>query len=177
MANLEIEKKYLIKSLPDNLNDYPHYKIEQGYVYTNPVIRIRKKTIFDGEKIVNQKHILTIKGDGLLSRQEFELTIDEKAFNDLSKKVEGNIISKTRYNLPLEDNLKIELDIFHDLFEGLIMGEIEFPDEDYAKKYNPPALLGKEVTENTMFHNSTMSKMSKSDISDLISFVHINSGC
>ena len=36
----EIEKKYLVKKLPEALYSYPHYEIEQGYLCTNPVVRV-----------------------------------------------------------------------------------------------------------------------------------------
>lgn len=39
---MEIERKFLISELPDNLNNYKCREIEQGYLCTNPVIRVRK---------------------------------------------------------------------------------------------------------------------------------------
>ena len=44
---MEIERKFLFHKLPDQLDTYPHYGIEQAYVTTNPVIRVRKKTLYD----------------------------------------------------------------------------------------------------------------------------------
>ena len=32
---MEIERKFLFHKLPDQLNTYPHYGIEQAYVTTN----------------------------------------------------------------------------------------------------------------------------------------------
>lgn len=34
---MEIERKYLVKILPDHLEQYPCRQIEQGYLSTNPV--------------------------------------------------------------------------------------------------------------------------------------------
>ncbi|MDE6025229.1 MAG: CYTH domain-containing protein [Lachnospiraceae bacterium] len=172
MNNMEIEKKYLINRLPDKLDDYVHHHIEQGYVCTHPVIRIRKKLTYKSGSLIGQKLILTIKGDGMLSRREFELEIDDSSFDCLSQKVSGNIISKNRYEIPLENNLMLELDIFDGLFKGLIIGEIEFPDEEMAKKYNPPDYIGREVTFDERFHNSILSSMSESDISDLLTLMN-----
>ena len=39
---MEIERKYLIHSLPENLEQYPCKQIEQGYLNTDPVVRIRR---------------------------------------------------------------------------------------------------------------------------------------
>ena len=39
---MEIERKYLIDRLPENLEQYECKHIEQGYLNTDPVVRIRK---------------------------------------------------------------------------------------------------------------------------------------
>ncbi len=39
---MEIERKYLVQRLPENYKTYPHSELEQGYLCTNPVVRIRK---------------------------------------------------------------------------------------------------------------------------------------
>ena len=164
---MEIERKFLFKSIPFNLEDYPFMKIQQAYVSTKPVIRVRKK-----ETSENKKYILTLKSSGLMMREEYEMNLTEEEYTSLLSKTEGNIITKTRYVIPLEDSLSLELDVFEDDFDGLILGEVEFPDEETSKKYNPPDYINREVTFDTRFHNSTMSTMSKDDILDLISFVH-----
>lgn len=164
---MEIERKFLFSKLPEHLASYPHYYLEQAYVTTNPVIRIRKKiSVSDGQPDSQAQFILTVKGNGMLTRQEFELPIDEIAYQTLCQKSDGNLIAKTRYKIPLESNLVLELDLFEGLFQGLVMGEIEFPDEATAKGYLPPETLHikEEVTYDTRFHNSTMSTMSKEEI-------------
>lgn len=171
MKNMEIEKKYLIKELPDNLEHYRHYDIEQAYISASPAIRVRKKEIVSDDN-ANLTYILTVKGKGLIKREEFELTLEKNEYENLLRKAEGNIITKCRYLIPLAGGLSLELDIFEGVFKGLIMGEIEFPDEDSAKKYNPPAFIGREVTFDERFHNSVMSTMSADDISDLLALMN-----
>lgn len=158
---MEIERKFLIKKeqLPENLNAYPHNTLEQAYIITCPVLRIRKK---------NDSCILTYKGEGLMKREEAEFPIPEDAYQKLLTKTEGNIITKTRYKIPEKDDLTIELDIFHGLFEGLFLAEVEFPDEETAISYQPPVWFGKEVTNETTFHNSTLSSMKQEAVRNLI---------
>lgn len=156
---MEIERKYLIKSLPENLNDYPHDMISQAYICTNPVIRIRKK---------NEKYILTVKSSGMMVREETELDIPEESFYKLLTKAEGNIIKKTRYYIPEKDGLTIELDIFEGKFEGMIMAEVEFPDITQAQSYTPPSWFGEEVTNDRRFHNSSLSLMNLDEIIDFL---------
>ena len=40
---MEIERKFLIKELPENLEAYPSHLIEQAYLCTKPVVRIRRQ--------------------------------------------------------------------------------------------------------------------------------------
>lgn len=122
---MEIERKFLFHKLPDQLDTYPHYSIEQAYVTTNPVIRVRKKTLYDAASAVSDyQYVLTVKSSGMLARQEFELPIDEAAYRTLCAKADGNVIAKTRYKIPLNQGLTLELDIFEGLFDGLVMGEV-----------------------------------------------------
>ncbi len=166
---MEIERKYLLDSIPFKLEDFPCNLIEQAYISTTPVIRIRKKE-FAG----NTRYILTVKSSGLLKREEYELALTKDEYDSLILKASGNVITKKRYVIPLEDGLSLELDIFEGIFDGLVMGEIEFPNEEAANKYNPPEYLSREVTFDTHFHNSNMSNMSSEDISYVINLAHTN---
>ena len=146
---MEIERKFLIEkeALPDHLEEYPHNRLEQAYIITNPVLRVRQK---------DDQYILTYKGEGLM------------AYEKLLAKSEGNIITKTRYKIPESNGLTIELDIFHGMFEGLFLAEVEFADEQSALSYEPPVWFGKEVTNTSTFHNSTLSQMNPMDAARLI---------
>lgn len=158
---MEIERKFLVEktSLPDNLEEYPHNRLEQAYIITNPVLRVRQK---------GDQYILTYKGEGLMVREEVEFPLPQEAYEKLLAKSEGNIITKTRYKIPESNDLTIELDIFHGIFEGLYLAEVEFADEQSALSYKPPAWFGKEVTNTSTFHNSTLSQMNPADAARLI---------
>lgn len=167
---MEIERKFLISELPKNFDAYPHYSIEQGYISRSPVIRIRKK-ITDSDT----SYILTIKSSGLMAHEEYEINISKEEYINLSKKVEGNFIKKTRYNIPMDyrygsgkQDLTLELDVFDGVFSGVVLGEIEFESEELAYAYQPNQYFYKDVTEDTDFHNSTMSSMDKTEIQRLI---------
>ena len=159
---MEIERKFLIKENAFDLSQYDFVELQQAYISTSPVIRVRKRTTANTEEF-----ILTVKSKGMLSRQEFELNLDTEDYNNLLKKAEGNVITKRRYIIPLSDGLTLELDYFKEIFEGLIMGEIEFSSEDEAKKYNLPDFVIREVTFDKRYHNSNMSIMPQHEISDL----------
>ncbi len=161
---MEIERKFLIvkEKLPDNYYEYPCNELEQAYIITDPVLRIRKK---------DNEYILTYKGPGFMSRQEEEFPLSEEAYNKLLSKTEGTVISKTRYKLPEKDDLTIELDIFHKDLDGLMLAEVEFPDEKTANEYIPPDWFGRDVTTDGTYHNSNLSKLSPDEITSLLSEV------
>lgn len=148
---MEIERKFLVKAVPEQLENYPHRELEQAYLCTEPVVRIRK----DGEDF-----FLTYKSKGLMVREEYNLPLTSEAYEHLLKKADGTVISKTRYVIPENQGLQIELDLFHGRHEGLILAEVEFPSEETAGNYCPPDWFGEEVTMSEYYHNSNLSKIS-----------------
>lgn len=147
--NYEIERKFLIKNLPENLDNFTHYEIKQGYISTDPTIRLRQK---------DNNYILTVKSAGLMKKQEYELDLTEEQFNRLWKKTEGNTIEKTRYIVPLNDNLKAELDIYKGTLSGFMNVEVEFSSTKEAILFDAPDWFGQEVTQDPRYSNSSLSK-------------------
>ncbi len=150
---MEIERKFLIKSLealPFSPADYPCREIEQGYLCTEPVVRIRRD---------NDNYLLTYKSKGLMVREEYNLPLTAGAYMHLRGKTDGRLIAKTRYIIPLENGLDLELDVFHGDLAPLVLAEIEFPDEGTAAAYQAPAWLDEEVTFSPAYHNSTLSQV------------------
>lgn len=146
---MEIERKYLIHTLPDNLETYPHKRIEQGYLCTSPVVRIRRQ---------NDEYFLTYKSKGLMSQEEYNLPLTQEAYKHLKPKADGYLISKVRYLIPLDDTHTIELDVFDAPFAPLYMAEVEFATIEEAENFTPPEWFGEDVTFDGSYHNSAMSK-------------------
>lgn len=146
---MEIERKFLVKKLPEDLSGYRCRLIEQGYLSTNPVVRIRKD---------NNSYYLTYKGKGHIVREEYNLPLTEEAYHHLLSKADGNIITKKRYEIPDGTGKTIELDIFEGVFEGTILAEVEFDSEEEAADYIPPNWFGRDVSTDKEYHNSTMSR-------------------
>ena len=147
---MEIERKFLIKKLPDNLTSYKARKIEQAYLCTDPVVRVRR---------YNDDYYLTYKSRGMIVREEYNLPLTKEAYGHLLAKADGNIITKTRYEIPEKDNLTIELDVFEGKFDGLLLAEVEFTSEEEALGYIPPEWFGEDVSNSTKYHNSTLSRL------------------
>ena len=149
---MEIERKYLIEKeqLPADLASYPFHKIDQGYLCTSPVVRIRRQ---------DDDFILTYKGSGMMAREEYNLPLTKESYEHLLPKADGIVITKKRYVLPLgTENLKAELDIFEGRHEGLRIVEVEFESEEQANRFTPPAWFGEDVTFDGRYHNSHLSQ-------------------
>ena len=164
MPSLEIERKFIINSLddvPGDLESYPHTRIEQAYLCTNPVVRVRR----DGDR-----YYLTYKGSGMMEREEANLPLTMEAYNHLLLKADGNVISKIRYRIELKNpkvkegtptppsdyTLTVELDVFAPHFAPLLLAEVEFGSKEAAESFLPPEWFGEEVTYRREYHNSNM---------------------
>ncbi|MGN0483797.1 MAG: CYTH domain-containing protein [Lachnospiraceae bacterium] len=146
---MEIERKYLIESVPEQLDQYENHRIEQGYLCTDPVVRIRRQ---------DDDYILTYKSSGLMAREEYNLPLNKEAYTHLKPKTDGHFIEKTRYLIPLTDTLTIELDVFDGEFAPLILAEVEFSSEEEANQFVPPDWFGTDVTFDGHYHNSYLSQ-------------------
>lgn len=146
---MEIERKYLVKEIPSNLDQYESKKIAQGYLCTEPVVRIRRS---------NNDYYMTYKGDGLMVREEYNLPLTEEAYTHLRPKIDGLLIAKTRYLIPLNDKLTAELDIFEEDLKGLVIVEVEFDSIEEANAFTSPDWFGEDVTNSGKYHNSYLSQ-------------------
>lgn len=145
---MEIERKFLIQTLPEGLEQYPCQRIEQAYLNTSPVIRIRRK---------DEQYILTCKGQGLRSREEHELSLTAEEYRNLLAKAEGRIVVKRRYLIPCGP-YTVELDVFEQPVANLLMAEVEFPTEEEADAFSVPLWFGREVTYDPAYTNAALSK-------------------
>ena len=145
---MEIERKFLLKELPVNLDSYPVRQLEQGYLCTAPVVRIRRD---------NDKYELTYKGKGSMIREEHNLPLTKDAYEHLREKIDGRLIAKKRYMIPYE-KYTIELDIFEGDLAPLTLAEVEFSSEEEANAFVAPDWFAEDVTFSKLYHNSFLSQ-------------------
>ena len=153
---MEIERKYLVASLPEDLESYPHVEIEQCYLCTSPTVRVRRMgdvyILTVKEKVVSGQW--TVASGGPIVNREEEFALSAESYERLKSKCEGRPVLKTRYKIPLEGGLTAELDIFHGPHEGLRLVEVEFPDTAAANAFTPPAWFGEDVSADRRYRNS-----------------------
>jgi CYTH domain-containing protein len=145
-SNREIERKFLVRQLPENLKRRRHYPIEQGYLATEPAgrqVRLRKKA---------KTASLTFKVGRGAHREEREIRLSPKQFTALWPGTAGRRLRKVRYDIPWK-HLLIEIDVYRGKHSGLVVAEVEFPDLATCRDFRPPRWFGREVTGQKRYSN------------------------
>jgi len=145
---IEIEKTFLVKKIPKNISSYKSEKIKQGYISPSPSpLRIRQK----GNKFELTKKIPLKKGD-FSSVNEINIPLTEYEFNKLWPLVKKSL-EKTRYVIPLGNELIAELDIFENKLEGLSFVEVEFISQEQMDSFEAPEWFGEDITQEDFSAN------------------------
>ena len=151
--NLEIERKFRATHIPAEAlqKATDSLPILQGYLCTSDgaEVRIRKK---------GDKAFLTVKKGKGIRRQELEILITEEQFESLWPATLGQRVEKVRHELPVNDRLTAEVDVFAGENEGLVLVEIEFPDEETAHAFKAPDWFGIDVTSDAAYKNASLAK-------------------
>ncbi len=150
MADLEIERKFLVARLPPELPEGGR-AIAQGYVAVagdRSEVRVRS---------IGDEHRLTVKaGEGEV-REEAEIAISRALFDALWPLTEGRRVEKVRREVAL-DGLTAELDVFGGELAGLLIVEVEFPSVAAAEAFSLPAWFGEEVTDDRAYRNQSLAQ-------------------
>jgi adenylate cyclase len=149
--NIEIERKFLVKTDTFKEESYQKKYIKQGFLNSdkNRVVRIR---------IADNDAFITVKGKSNragTTRFEWEKEIKKTAAEKLLLLCELTIIEKTRF-LVKKGNHVFEIDEFYGENKGLLIAEIELSSEN--ETFEKPSWLGKEVTGDLKYYNSVLSK-------------------
>ena len=145
---LEIERKFLVKEFPMDLELIHEVDIWQGYVSLEPEVRIHKA--YDkGNGKVNYR--LTLKGDGTLSRTEIKTTIDENFFEESLDLMKGELIYKDYRSYRYKDYVLEVCHVDPGSLDAFYYAEIEFPSEEEARAFEKPDFLGDEVTDDASY--------------------------
>jgi adenylate cyclase len=146
----EIERKFLVRDGWGASARAP-LSIRQGYLTCNGSLSVRIRLIDQ----IRAK--LTIKSAvSKIRRLEFEYEIPIGDAATLLSLREWGLVEKLRYRLPWH-GLAWDIDVFQGENQGLVIAEIELPDED--KAFEKPDWLGPEVTSDPNYSNTNLAKM------------------
>jgi len=141
----EIERKFLLHGLPPQLTFAHRERIRQGYVALDGDTEVRVRISTRGSR-------LTIKHGRGAVRVEEQLALDERRAESLWTLTEGRRLEKTRRSMRVQ-GVEVEVDEYAGRLDGLVVAEIEFPDEDAALDFTPPAWFRRELTGEDAYSN------------------------
>jgi len=145
---IEIERKFLLRS-DEWRNGSVAHAITQGYLAREPhrTVRVRLR---------DNEAWMTVKGPSTgISRTEVEFPLDTTIARELLGLCLKGLIEKTRHELWYKGMLW-EIDEFHGANEGLVVAEVELPDE--AHDFAIPEWLGTEISADLRFSNSMLAQ-------------------
>ena len=150
----EIERKFLLAELPATLRLARRKTINQGYLALDGDTEVRVRT-------GSEQPTLTIKSGRGSVRTEVELALEGAQASELWELTEGRRVQKTRRRVRLagtgtDGELVAEVDEYSGSLDGLVVVEVEFPDEEAARGFRPPTWFGRELTDDWRYANRSL---------------------
>jgi CHAD domain-containing protein/CYTH domain-containing protein len=151
----EIERKFLLSALPDEVHDHRPVEIEQGYLPGDSLVERLRRESEDGQ----DRYFRTVKSGRGVRRLELEEETSPDLFEAMWPLTEGKRVTKRRYRVPdTTHGVTWEIDEFVD--RELVLAEVELPDADSAPR--PPAWLRdvvvRDVTGEDEFVNANLAR-------------------
>ncbi len=150
----EIERKYLLRALPEGIDRWPAEVIDQGYLPGEKINeRVRRIRGSDG----SVRYERTCKMGRGLERFEFQESIDETFFTTVWPLTRGKRVFKRRYQVPAGE-LTFEVDEFLD--RALVLAEVELErcDQEISIPDVISAVLVREVTDEREYTNHALAR-------------------
>jgi CYTH domain-containing protein len=143
----EIERKFLVDEVPEDLDIGSRAEIAQGYLATGDhQVRLRRQ---------GDRPLLTAKRGHGLVRDEVEIPLEEESFERLWPLTEGRRLKKERLTATV-DGQTVEVDVYQGPLAGLIVAEVEFEDIDAARAFLPPEWFARELTGDARYSNQRL---------------------
>lgn len=147
---LEIERKFLVEARAKFPRAVRQDTLVQGYLPDTGSWEIRLRKAGD-------QAFLTMKQGKGLSRTEWEKPLSDPEFQDLWPQTAGRRLEKVRTVYEVR-GVRMEVDRYSEVLEGLRVVEIEFPDGTAARAFSPPKDFGAEITFDPRFKNRQLAE-------------------
>jgi len=151
----ELERKFRLdgglRSVPGDLERCGSSEIRQGYLAVDGAVSVRVRDAGDCTLTVKWR----TEADGPGERGELEWTIARQRFESAWPATAGRRVVKTRHRVGL-DRHTVEIDVFHDELDGLVVAEVEFDSPDALRSFEPPPWFGDEVTDDRRYRNASL---------------------
>jgi CYTH domain-containing protein len=145
---MEIERKFVIETLPEGLPLGAGMTVRQGYAVVAEAAELRLR-------VKGGRHLLTVKKGSGLAREEYEIELSAEQFDAMWPATAGRRLEKTRLLLELGRHTA-EIDVYEGALAGLITAEVEFESTEEAAAFEPPGWFGREVTGDDRWANRNL---------------------
>lgn len=159
-AEVELEKTYLMQSLPDGIEKFDSIKIHDIYVPETAgqaILRLRQK----GDEYEITKKV-SPKDDGFSSHIEYTIPLSKEEFEALAQCSNKDFV-KRRYFVQLAGR-DAEVDVYEGSLEGLIVVDFEFASEEEMNSFATPDFVLADVTPELAISGGYLAGKSFADI-------------
>ena len=146
-ALVERERKYLLVDSPSFVDEGT--RLRQGYLAVDGSVSVRVRAA------EGKGRTLTIKSGAGAVRTELEWDMSHEEFEAAWDLTKGRRIHKVRHNISHNGHV-IEVDVFLDELDGLVMAEVEFESDAALAQFEPPPWFGREVTNELRYTNASL---------------------
>ncbi len=154
---VEIERKFLVDSVPDVTGWPDGESMRQGYLAQDGEVSVRIR-------ITATSQTLTVKAGTGVRRTEVELPISIEQAEALWAHTGLRRVDKIRYRVPLDNGDVADVDIYGDHLAGLCTAEVEFDSEVAAAAFAAPPWFGADVTDDVRWSNASLAAHGRPDV-------------
>lgn len=157
---LELERTFLIKAIPDGLAECDSIEIVDIYIPTtseHPVLRIRKR----GERFEMTKKYPAAGMDSS-EQEEHTIALSKEEYEELAR-IEGKRFRKRRYFYPIGERTA-EVDVYSDKLEGLVVVDVEFDSPQSKNDFEIPDFCLVDVTQDKLIAGGMLAGKAYTDL-------------
>lgn len=160
MTEIELEKTYLAKYLPEGFEHSLSKEIKDLYIpkeAEHPILRIRQKG--DNYEITKKQ---PVQGNDSSEQYEYTISLTKEEFSALEQ-IPCKKVRKIRYYY---DHQKIhaEIDVFQDELLGLVLVDFEFAEVKDKDNFEMPEFCLADVTQDKYFAGGMLCGKKYTDI-------------
>ena len=158
---IELERTFLAKYLPKDLESCPSKNMQDSYIpkeTKHPILRIRK----NGERFtITRKYPKSEDDMSVMIEETINLT--EEDYKSMQQ-IDSKIHKKIRYQYPTDNAKVCEIDVYQEALKGLVLVDFEFDSIEEKNNFNPPNFCLVDVTGKEVIAGGMLCGKSYEDI-------------
>ena len=160
MEEIEIERTFLVQTLPHDLKEHPYKVLFDIYLPStsrHPNLRLRQK----GDSFEMTKKLFIDENDHS-EQKEMTIPLSKEEFDELAT-IPGKRVKKLRYMYPYKGVIA-EIDVFQDALAGLVVVDFEFKTSEDKRAFAMADWCLIDVTQEEFIAGGMLCGKSYADI-------------